>query len=259
MRNLQSDLQVGVIIGTGYFGEVHIGHDNIHGEVAVKILRQQPAESNADWRIRKAELLREGQRLSQANHRNVVRVHYLLKSDQDDAVLLVMQYCTGGSLQASFDPGPMPLDEVRTRSTEVAIGLQALHARGMLHRDIKPGNLLIDRWGVTKLGDFGLVTDNLIMGYGSAAGYVDHLAPEIHAGAPTSARTDVWALGMTIYRLLHGSIWYAKSPPPQLLIPAGGFAKRLRWLPHIPDPWRRFVRKALHDDSGSRYQNATEL
>jgi eukaryotic-like serine/threonine-protein kinase len=259
MTSLRSDLKVGVVIGAGYFGEVHIGHDDIHGEVAVKILHQQPGETDVNWRIRKADLLGEGQRLSQANHQNVVRVHYLLKSETDDSILLVMEYCPGGSLQASFEYGPMPLDEVRKRSTEVAIGLQALHARGMLHRDIKPGNLLIDGWGVTKLGDFGLVTDNLIMGYGSAAGYMDHLAPEMYAGAPTSARTDIWALGMTVYRLLHGCTWYAKSPPPQLVIPAGGFAKRLRWLPHIPDPWRRFVRKALHDDPGSRYQNATEL
>jgi serine/threonine protein kinase len=151
------------------------------------------------------------------------------------------------------------LDAVRKRSTEVSLGLQALHARGMLHRDIKPGNLLIDRRHVTKLGDFGLVTDNLIFGYGSAAGYADHLAPEIYGGGPTSARTDIWALGMTIYRLLHGTSWYERSPPPQLQIPLGGFAQRLSWLPHIPNSWRRFVRKALKDDPNARYQNATEV
>jgi serine/threonine protein kinase len=129
----------------------------------------------------------------------------------------------------------------------------------MLHRDIKPGNLLIDRRGVTKLGDFGLVTDNLVMGYGSVEGYLDHLAPEIYAGGATNVRTDIWALGMTVYRLLHGSTWYAKSPPPRHLIPMGGFARRLRWLPHIPAPWRRLIRKALADDPASRFQNATDF
>jgi serine/threonine protein kinase len=259
MTRLQSNLQVGASIGSGHFGDVHLGQDDVHGEMAVKILRQGPGESDADWRARKGDLLAEGQRLSRATHRNVVQVYQLLASSTDDAVLLVMEYCSGGSLQKSFDGGPMPLEDVRRHSTEIAFGLHALHARGMLHRDIKPGNLLIDRRGVTKLGDFGLVTDNLILGYGSAAGYLDHLAPEVHACSPTSAGTDIWALGMTIYRLLHGSTWYAKSPPPKLLIPTGGFAKRLRWLPHIPKPWRRFVWKALHDDSGSRYQNAGEV
>ena len=197
-----------------------------------RFFAREPAEPDANWRARKADLLREGQRLSRATYENVVHVHHLLELPTEDAVHLVMEYCAGGSLQESFVRGPMPLFDVRRHSTQIAIGLQALHTRGMLHRDIKPGNLLIDTQRVTKLGDFGLVTDDLILGYGSAAGYLDHVAPEVHVGGPTSARTDIWALGMTIYRLLHGSTWYEKSPPPHLVIPDGGFAKRLRWLFH---------------------------
>jgi eukaryotic-like serine/threonine-protein kinase len=67
------------------------------------------------------------------------------------------------------------------------------------------------------------------------------------------------ALGMTIYRLLHGASWYAKSSPPQALIPLGDFANKLLWLPHIPKPWRRFIRKALNDDPAYRYQTAGEV
>jgi serine/threonine-protein kinase len=168
-----------------------------------------------------------------------------------------MEFCSGGSLQRNFECGPMRLEKVRNYSTEIVSGLSVLHNRGMLHRDIKPSNILIDSRGVAKLGDFGLVTDNLILGYGSAAGYLDHLAPEVHAGAPTSQTTDLWALGMTIYRLLHGSVWYEKFPPPHTLIPKGGYAKRLKWLPHISDDWRRFIRKTLHDTQTSRFRNAT--
>jgi serine/threonine-protein kinase len=259
MPRLQSNLQVGVPVASGHFGDVHMGTDDIHGEVAVKIFRQMPNESDIDWRLRKSTLLAEGQRLQEASHSHVVQVHQLLESSTDDAILLAMEFCSGGSLQCSFDLGPMTLNEVRKRATEITLGLQALHARGMLHRDIKPGNLLIDRRGITKIGDFGLVTDNLILGYGSIAGYLDHLAPEIHHGYPTSVRTDIWALGMTIYRLLHGSIWYTKSPPPHQLVPLGGFADKLHWLPHIPKPWRRFVRKALNDDPAYRYRNAAEV
>ncbi len=170
-----------------------------------------------------------------------------------------MEYCPGGSLQKNFDAGPMRLGEVRRYATEIATGLHILHARGMLHRDIKPGNVLLTARGIAKLGDFGLVTDNLILGYGSAAGYLDHLAPEVHAGFPTSAGTDIWALGMTVYRLLHGSVWYAKWPPPHTIIPKGGFAKSLRWLPHIPDQWRRLIRKSLNDDPNLRFKNATDF
>jgi len=245
MSRLESNLKYGKVLGSGHFGDVLLGTDDVHGEVAVKILKQRIGESAGEWEARKVGLLAEGKRLSQAAHPNVVQVHHLLESPTNDEILLVMEYCPGGSLQRRFELGPMQLEEVRRYSTEIATGLHILHTRGMLHRDIKPGNVLLAKRGGAKLGDFGLVTDGLVLGYGSAAGYRDHLAPEVHAGGPTSPGTDIWALGMTIYRLLHGSTWYAKAPPPCSIIPRGGFAKSLRWLPHIPDQWRRLIRKAL--------------
>lgn len=152
-------------------------------------------KSATQWQARKTDLLREGQRLSQAAHPHVVQVRQLLKSPTEDELLLVMEYCPGGSLQKNFDAGPMRLGEVRRYATEIATGLHILHARGMLHRDIKPGNVLITKSGTAKLGDFGLVTDNLILGYGSAAGYLDHLAPEVHTGSPTSPEPIFGRLG----------------------------------------------------------------
>ena len=85
---------------------------------------------------------------------------------------------------------------VRKAGTEVLMGLAALHARQMLHRDIKPGNILIDTAGVALIGDFGLVTDDLLLGYGSQAGYGDHIAYEVWQGKGTSAKSDIWALGI---------------------------------------------------------------
>lgn len=256
--NLVSNLQLGSSLGHGHFGEVFLGQDDVHGVVAVKIIQQDPAESVAEWQLRKQGLLQEGQRLSQATHPNVVRVFQLLESQTSDAVHLVMEFCDGGSIQADFDSGPICLSDVRTIATEAALGLDALHARGMLHRDIKPANLLRKN-GVTKLGDFGLVTNNIILGYGSAAGYADHLAHEIWHGSGTSIRSDIWALGMTIYRLLHGAEWYSRSPAPRFIVGNGGFSNCLSWLPHIPDRWRRVIRNMLRDDPQSRYQNIGQV
>jgi serine/threonine-protein kinase len=259
VSRLQSNLKKGKRIGGGFFGDAHLGTDDVHGEVAVKVMRQQVGETPAEWEIRKQGLLAEGQRLKQATHRNVVQVYQLLQSDDDDEILLVMEYCRQGSLQSAFDAGPMRLAAVRKVATEVCFGLQALHIRQMLHRDIKPGNILIDERGTAKLGDFGLVTDSLILGYGSQAGYSDHIAPEVWKGSGTSVRTDIWALGMTVYRLLHGKKWYERGPAPQTVVADGGFSRRLRWLPHIPQKWRRFVRKLLQDEPQQRYQNAGEV
>jgi serine/threonine protein kinase len=256
----RSNLKLGGRIGGGHFGDVHEGRDDVHGQVAVKVMRQQLGEDSADWQVRKTGLLGEAQRLSQAAHANVVRIHGLLEADTDDAILMVMEYCPGGSLQLAFDSGPMLLSEGRRVSTDVCHGLAALHARGMLHRDIKPGNILLTAANVAQLGDFGLVTDNLILGYGSQAGYSDHIAYEVFHGAGTSTKTDVWALGMTIYRLLHGSQWYSELPnDPRHVIPMGNFATSLPWLPHIPDRWRRLVRKMMHDDTNHRYKSADQV
>lgn len=255
---LRSNLVLSSRIGGGHFGEVYLADDAVHGDVAVKVFTQYPGESDIAWQARKANLLQEGQYLSLAQHRNVVKVHHLLEEEARDVVLLIMELCAEGSLQQAFDNGPMRLSHVRKHATETALGLEVLHARGMLHRDIKPANLLVHN-GVTKLGDFGLVTDDLILGYGSQAGYLDHIAPEVRAGAGTSAKSDVWALGMTIYRLLHGADWYSKLPDPRNIIPNGGFADSLPWLPHIPKPWRRVIRCMLKDDPAARFQNANQV
>jgi serine/threonine protein kinase len=151
----------------------------------------------------------------------------------------------------------MRLTDVRRVASQVCLGLESLHARNMLHRDIKPGNILISKQNVAQLGDFGLVTDDLVLGYGSAAGYSDHLPPEVLNGGPTSVKSDIWALGMTLYRLLHGASWYSRLPDnPQFLIPAGGFAASLSWLPHISPKWRRAIRKMMHDDPSQRCPTA---
>jgi eukaryotic-like serine/threonine-protein kinase len=256
---LRSNLKLGGKIGGGHFGEVLAATDDVHDEVAVKRLGRIAGESDAAWQTRRAGHLAEGRKLSEAQHANVVKVHSLLEDESSDAVLIVMEMCVGGSLQSPYDQNPMLLRDVRRYITQVTMGLVALHSRGMIHRDIKPGNILLGRRGVAQLGDFGLVSDNIIAGYASAAGYSDHLAPEVLNGGPTSVKTDVWALGMTIYRLLHGAEWYSKLPPPRHVAGKGGFAKSLPWLQHIPQAWRTVVRTMMNDDTRSRYQNGNQL
>lgn len=258
---LTSSLTPGSFVGAGAFGQVYLATDPVHGEVAIKVIfkdRPKP-ETSAEWRQRKADLLKEAQNLKRAVHRNVVPVLQLLEHDSGDAMMFVMEYCSGGSLQKSFDDGPMPVDVVLRVATAVAQGLQCLHGRSMIHRDIKPGNILVSNIGTYKLGDFGLVTDRLVHGYASSAGYLDHLAPEVLGGGPTSAKSDIWAAGMTLYRLLHGRVWYEESLPTKEIICGGGFAKKLKWLPHVPEQWRRVIRAAMRDDPSRRIQTATDL
>jgi serine/threonine protein kinase len=260
MADIKADLKIGHKIGSGVFGEVCIGKDPVQGKVAVKVFRRDHPnpETDDEWKERRAALLNEGRQLKAADHQNVVRVHHLTEEDGGDAVHLTMHYCTGGSLHTLYEKGPLPLADVRRIWTDAALGLQAVHGRGMLHRDIKPSNLLVDD-GVTMLGDFGFATDKLVRGYASDAGYYDHLAIEVWQGHGTSAKSDIWALGMTIYRLLHGAEWYSRSVRPGYVIANGGFANSLKWLPHVPKRWRTIIRKMMADDTSQRYQNAQQV
>lgn len=255
MSDLRSNLRIGERLGNGHFGEVHLGDDPVNGSVAVKIYRAKDDEPPEAWVARKASLLAEGVNLRRARHRNVVEVHHTVESAADDEVHLVMALCERGSLQPAYEAGPMQTAEVHRIATDICHGLGALHDRGMIHRDIKPGNILLDRAGTAKLGDFGLVTDDIILGYAEACGYIDHLAPEVFETHQTSSRSDFWALGMTLYRLLNGAEWYRSSPAPRTLVQEGGFAERLKWLPHISPRWRRLIKAMMHDDPHSRLAN----
>jgi eukaryotic-like serine/threonine-protein kinase len=75
----------------------------------------------------------------------------------------------------------------------------------------------------------------------------------------TTSKSDIWALGITLFRLLHGQVWYKEAPRPSDLIKAGGFADSLKWLPHIPKGWRTVIRKMLNDSTADRYQNANQV
>lgn len=138
--------------------------------MALKIFTKLATETDDEWQIRKKGLLAEGQRLSRAEHPNVLKVHGLLESQTSDAIHLVMDYCPGGCLQKKFESGPLPLSEVRKYANHVTMGLAALHARNMIHRDIKLANILLNKHGAAQLGDFGFVTDNIVVGLRVLAG-----------------------------------------------------------------------------------------
>lgn len=258
MADYVSDLKVGAKLGNGAFGEVFLGDDPAHGEVAVKILKRESFHDDAAWPGFKARYLAEAKNLAKADHRNVVQVHHVVEAPDGESVVICMAFCSGGSLQNQFESGPMLLPAVRKIGTEVLMGLGAMHARGMIHRDIKPANILLNPRGEAQISDFGFVTDDLVLGYASQAGYGDHIAYEVWNGKGTSAKSDVWALGMTIYRLMHGKDWYEEAPSPKDVVKHGGFVDTLRWLPHVPKAWRRVIRKMLNDDDSARYQNATQ-
>jgi len=220
------------------------------------------------WAELRDHLFAEAERLSAAEHTNVVRVHSVHHSASRSHVYIVTELCDR-SANELCSSGPLSVGAAATALRQSLKGLEALHLRGMVHRDIKPSNLLAK--GTTyKLGDFGLVTDNLVQGYASRQGYTEHLAPEVFEVSVTSPTTDVWAMGVTAFRLLNGDRWYNeileswgvdRTDPVDAaeriedIVTAGRFPARLQWMPHVSASWRRFVNKALARDTSSRYRD----
>lgn len=118
--------------------------------------------------------------------------------------------------------------------------------------------VLLNGKAEAQISDFGLVTDDLVLGYASQAGYSDHIAYEVWNGRGTSAKSDILAVGMTLYRLLHGKVWYDDAPDPRGIVKHGGFVGTLTWLPHVTKPWRTAIRKMLNDDDAVRCQSALQ-
>jgi eukaryotic-like serine/threonine-protein kinase len=265
-----SDIEVISHLGTGSFGTVSSGTLQPHGAVAIKEIdckRMSRDLGVSDWNLLRDYLYREAENLRKAEHANVVRVYSVHYDDPKEHIYIVTELCDD-SLETAAALGPLPLNVVHQYVRDALLGLEALHVRGMLHRDIKPGNILL-KGPTAKLSDFGLVSDHLIAGYASHQGYVDHLAPEVLKDDRTSSKSDVWAMGLTVYRLLNGEPWYrdhqkvlgidwslpGMKSHVQGLILAGRFAAKLPWLPHVPEAWRRFVRCAMNDNPSKRFEN----
>jgi serine/threonine protein kinase len=265
-------------LGHGFFGVVHEATLSPHGVVAVKIIECARLAAYlgipvTDWPAIRDALFAEADSLRKSEHSHVVRVHGAQYDAAKDNGYIVTELCEG-SVACALESGPMSLVDVNRYLRHALTGLESMHGRGLVHRDLKPPNILI-KGGIAKLSDFGLVTDRLIAGYASAAGYTEFQAPEIRTTRLTSSRTDVWAMGLTAYQMLNGLPWYLevlkslgadKIADPTAarrrivqLVDAGGFALRLPFMPHVPDGWRRFVRKAMHDDSHQRFDDASTM
>jgi serine/threonine protein kinase len=272
LTDLVADVDKGLRLGGGGFGEVYETQLSPHGLVAVKVIDRTGAEVKLGikkWADLKKHLFAEAESLKKAAHDHVVRVFAVARSRNRKEVYIFSERCDE-SLQRKTKSRPMRLSDAHRATGEMLLGLEALHGRGMIHRDIKPGNVLLKN-GITKLADFGLVTDTMIAGYASFAGSLDHLAPEVFDVTVTSTKTDVWAMGITLFRLLNGGPWYdelqeamgidwhadarAAADKIEDLVTSGRYVPRLRWMPHIPKPWRRFVAKALHMQSAKRYRD----
>ncbi len=210
----------------------------------------------------KQRFMREAQAASATNHRNICVIHDIDRTD-DGRLFIVMAYYEGQTLKQKLEHGAPPIGDALEIATEVAEGLAKAHAQGVVHRDIKPGNLIVSDDGV-KILDFGLAkfADALQLTIpGSTIGTSGYMSPEQARGEEADARSDVWALGVVMYEMLTGEVPFKGAYPEAIF-----YAIKTEPVPplrapgrDIPETVETIVMRALEKDPDKRYQAAREL
>ena len=259
-------------IGAGGMGEVYKATDSrLNRHVAIKIL---PDEFTDD-RERLARLHREAQVLASLNHPNIAAVYGLEESNGRRA--LVMELAEGEDLSNRLRSGPIPLQQALRIALGVAEALEAAHERGVIHRDLKPGNIKVAADGHVKVLDFGLAKaldpDTSVVGdpshsptlslaatrAGFILGTAAYMSPEQASGAPVDKRADIWAFGVVLFEMLAGSRLFQGESVSHTL--ADVLRSEIDWerLPQsTPRSIRRLLERCLDRDLKHRLRDIGE-
>jgi serine/threonine-protein kinase len=240
-------------LGSGGFGTVYLAEDTwIDKKVAIKV----PHKQNLDF----SELVKEPRLLASMSHPNIVTV--LTAEKQDDVFFIVMEYVQGETLEHLISrEGPLELTRALDFSCQMCNAVDHAHGAGVLHRDLRPGNMLVSESGLLKVSDFGTSRFLEIAAHGTTViGSPPYMAPEQFHGRAVFA-SDVYSVGVTMYQMLTGSLPYDTPSPADLARLERGellTAPRIK-NPRIPKSINEIVLKALAPQTTARYQRAADL
>lgn len=236
------------IVAEGGFAQVWKGTDlELKRVVAIKIPKPSRLESAESF-------ITEAQRVARLKHPGVVPVFDVGR--EGSVCFIVSEYVEGGSLKAILATKRPLKDTAIHWMCEIAEALHYAHEHGIIHRDVKPANILIDHHGRAMLADFGIAQSPLKAV--KSVGTVRYMSPEQLAGAPADKRADVFSLGVVLHEVLTGSLPYPGSPSSS--VPAAverGLPKAV--AAGVLRPLRAVIAKALQHDADERYQSAADL
>jgi serine/threonine-protein kinase len=242
-------------LGNGAFGEVWLGNDRALGvQRAIKFVPPHKIKDPTNF-------YEEPQTLMTLKHDNIVAITDAGKT-ADGQLYIAMEYYPNGSISDMTKGGIVPLRLAIKLIGDTCRGLEYAHAADFIHRDIKPANIILDSTDNARLSDFGLATKVSADGTASPYGYIGHLAPEVITNDITDKRTDIYAIGVTLYRMINGDAYLPMAiDPDELLerIKDGTFPNRNSYRPFIPASIRTIINHSLSINPGDRFQTASEL
>src|SRR5574338_289109 len=240
-------------LGSGGFGTVYLAEDTwIDKKVAIKV----PHRQNIDF----GELLKEPRLLASLNHPNIVSI--ITAEKQDNIFFIVMEYVQGETLENILaKSGPLDLTRALDYACQICNAVDHAHGQGIIHRDLRPANVLISETGVATVADFGTSRFLEIAAHGTTViGSPPYMAPEQFQGKAVFA-SDIYSLGVTMYQMLTGVLPYETPSPADLQrLLAGELISSPRLKnPAVPKSVADIVMKALAADVALRYQRASDL
>jgi serine/threonine protein kinase/thiol-disulfide isomerase/thioredoxin len=253
-------------IGQGGMGVVYLAeHVKLHRRVALKILPQKDTQD----RLALERFYREARAVAALDHPNIVRAYDV--GEHEGVHYLAMEYVPGVNLQTHLDKkGPLPWRAAVAFIGQACLGLAHAHQRGLIHRDIKPGNLLVDRQGTLKILDLGLArcfrneNDNLTAKFAQneeLTGSLDYMAPEVARGEQAiDIRSDIYSLGLTLYALVTGKPPYEGTPAQKLLFHQMRELPPLHEVqPEVPPGLSAVVARMIAKSPEARYPTPSEV
>src|ERR1700694_1598073 len=259
-------------IGAGGMGEVYRARDTrLDRIVAIKVLPTHLAD-RSDLRDR---FEREARTIASLNHPHICTLHDI--GQQDGIDFLVMEYLEGETLAQRLLKGALPLEQVLQYAIEIADALDKAHRKGITHRDLKPGNIMLTKTG-TKLLDFGLAKlkqdvspvtpvsqlptmNSAITGEGTILGTLQYMAPEQVEAKEVDARTDIFAFGAVVYEMATGKKAFEGKTSASVMakIMEAEPPSMASLQPMTPPQLDRLIKTCLTKDPDERWQTARDL
>ncbi|PZD93253.1 Stk1 family PASTA domain-containing Ser/Thr kinase [Paenibacillus sambharensis] len=247
-------------IGGGGMALVYKAHDVLLSRnVAVKILRQQFVHDEEFVR----RFRREAQSAASLSHPNVVSVYDV--GQEDETHYIVMEYVEGSNLNEVIqERAPLQAEEAVRIALQICDALEHAHQNQIIHRDIKPHNILIGKNGRVKVTDFGIaraVTSSTITQTGSVVGSVHYFSPEHAKGVSTGEKSDLYSLGIVLYQMLTGRLPFLGESPISVALKhlQEDFEEPRAVNPHIPQSVENIVVRSMRKNPGERYSSAREM
>lgn len=250
-------------LGKGAMGIVYKALDpDINREVAVKLIRFDMISDESDKEDTVKRFIREAQSAGKLQHPNIITIYEVGR--EKDQTFIVMQYVDGDSLKDAISSGKkFSSEEIIDMMTCLCDALDFAHQNKIVHRDIKPGNILLDKWGRPFLVDFGVarVEMSTMTQSGAIVGTPSYMSPEQIMGRPVDARADIFSLGIIIYEMLTGKrpfegdhittiVYKIMNEDPQSV-------RELK--KDLPEGFEYILKRALAKDPQKRYQTCKEL